>query len=387
MSIKSADEVRLTARWCVRALWVMAVCVAFGCLDATHGEAAAPAPPRVVAVVDGPRLRLLDARTLEPVRGGWTSRVIDYNTKPALSPSRKRVVFARRDGRLVVLDTRSGRVVRTYGGWAHGGERLYWLGGEGTGGDAEVLVAEFVAGPRGPEYNIIDRRDPGSGDSVFAGFATTALREGLVIESYEDRPPKRLVIYGPEYHQGGDTKIALPPMRPSAPLRVVSDVARSRLFAISSAGLVAEIDRIGDPRRRERVRYHPVELNGRNFDAAWAGAGKLALWGPDGLGTIDTRTWKTHHIASGVGNAVATPFGIAAWGDPAGELTVYRPDGSTRLRMQVEVRSAQAVGGYLYVNLGEPNGHSVDLRTGKVVGPLRPDAVLWIPQPDLVAIP
>ena len=56
--------------------------------------------------------------------------------------------------------------------------------------------------------------------------------------------------------------------------------------------------------------------------------------------------------------------------------------------MQVEVRSAQAVGGYLYINLGETSGqYSVDLRTGQVVGPLRPDVVLWIPQPDLVAIP
>ena len=85
---------------------------------------------------------------------------------------------------------------------------------------------------------------------MFGGFPTTALREGLVIEAWQDRPsrgePKRLLIYGPEFHQGGDTKIPLPRMLPSAPFRVVADVAHSRLFAISSAGLVAEIDRIGD---------------------------------------------------------------------------------------------------------------------------------------------
>ena len=124
----------------------MAVCVAFGCLGATYGEAAAPAPPRVVGVVGAPggtRLRLLDARTLEPVRGGWTSRVIDCDTRPALSPSRARVVFAGRNGALVVLDTATGRVVRTYGKWAKGGKRLYWLGGEGTKRDPEVLVADI----------------------------------------------------------------------------------------------------------------------------------------------------------------------------------------------------------------------------------------------------
>ena len=356
----------MNGRWCIRALSAMAVCVAFACLGATYGEAAAPAPPRVVGVVGAPggtRLRLLDARTLEPVPGGWTSQVIDYDTRPALSPSRARVVSARRDGALLVLETATGRVVRTYRKWAKGGKRLYWLGGEGTERDPEVLVAEIDCASRtmcgGQPFNIIDRRDPGSRESVFWGSPTTALREGLVIQAWQDRPsrgePKqRLLIYGPEFHQGGDTKIPLPRMLPSAPFRVVADVAHSRLFAISSAGLVAEIDRIGDPRRRERVRYHPVELNGGYFDAAWVGAGKLALWGNDGLGTIDTRTWKTHHIASGVVGAVATPFGIAAWGDPDG-LTVYRPDGSRRLRVLVgkRISSAQAVGGYLYVNLGE----------------------------------
>jgi hypothetical protein len=373
----------------------MVVCAAFGCLCATSGEAAAPASLRVVGVVssrEGQRLRLLDARTLKPVRGGWVSRVIDGETRPALSPSGARVVFAAPNGGLVVLDTTTGRVVRTYGKWAQGGERLYWLGGEGTERDPEVMVAHINCGARnlcsGQEFNIIDRRDPAY--IVFPGWPTTALREGLVIQ-YHLRGPKRFVVYGPEFDQGGNTEIVLGRMLPSAPFRVVPDVAHSRLFAISSAGLVAEIDRIGDLRRRERVRYHPVELNGRYFDAAWAGAGKLALWGNDGLGTIDTRTWKTHHIAPNVVGAVATPFGIAAWGDPAGGVTVYRSDGRMRLRVLVGTRvgAADAVGGYLYVNPGDwGSEYSVDLRTGNVVGPLRAtNVVLGVLQPDLVAIP
>ena len=215
-----------------------------------------------------------------------------------------------------------------------------------------------------------------------------------MIEAYRSQPPKRLVIYGPEFHRDGDTRIALPRMLPSAPFRVVADVARSRLFAISSTGLVAEIDRVGDLRRRERVRYHPVGLNGRYFDAAWAGAGKLALWGNDGLGTTDTRTWQTHHIASNIGGALATPFGIAAWGLPADGLTVYRPDGSRRLRVLVgkDVDGAQAVGGYLYADTHEIDRHdrySVDLRTGKVVGHHRGwgNIIFGILEPTLVPIP
>src|SRR6185503_1153444 len=96
-------------------------------------------------------------------------------TRPALSPSRARVVSAARDGVLLVLDTATGRVVRTYGKWAKGGEQLYWLGGEGTKSDPEVLVARLGVGPRygGQAFNIIDRRDPGSRAVEFGGYPTT----------------------------------------------------------------------------------------------------------------------------------------------------------------------------------------------------------------------
>ena len=95
---------------------------------------------------------------------------------------------------LVVLDTATGRVVRTYGKWAKGGEQLYWLGGEGTKRDPEVLVAEIDCGPRylgGQAFNIIDRRDPGSRASEFGGFPTTALREGLVFEAWKTDRARR----------------------------------------------------------------------------------------------------------------------------------------------------------------------------------------------------
>ena len=156
----------MTRQWCIRALLAMAVCVAFAFLGATYGEAAAPGPPRVVAAVGAPggtRLGLVDARTLEPVRGGWSSQVIDYETRPTLSPSRARVVFAALDGVLVVLDTATGRVVRTYGKWAKGGEQLYWLGGEGTKSDPRSWSLISASGhASGAGVNMIDRRDPGS---------------------------------------------------------------------------------------------------------------------------------------------------------------------------------------------------------------------------------
>ena len=81
---------------------------------------------------------------------------------------------------------------------------------------------------------------------------------------------------------------------------------------ISSAGLVSEIDRIDSRDPGPRVRYYPVDLNGRPFKAAWAGQGRIALWGQDGLGTIDTRNWTTHHIADRVTAALATPWAARA---------------------------------------------------------------------------
>jgi len=112
------------------------------------------------------------------------------------------------------------------------------------------------------------------------------------------------------YHDGNqDFAIDLPEMPKSAPFAVVADVARDRLFAISSAGLVAEIDHVA---KTPSISYHSVDLNGQPFNATWAGYGKIALWGEDGLGMIDTRSWTTQAVAPNVTGAVATPLGLAA---------------------------------------------------------------------------
>jgi len=81
-----------------------------------------------------------------------------------------------------------------------------------------------------------------------------------------------------------------------------------------------QIDHVAN---RWRISYHAVALNGQPFEATWAGAGKIALWGADGLGMIDTRSWTTQAVASGVTHAVATPLGLAAWGtDPVSVATL-----------------------------------------------------------------
>jgi hypothetical protein len=270
---------------------------------------------------------------------------------------------------MLVVDRATGRVVRGYNnvgdttgaGAAWGG--LLWLGG--GEGDPSILgvgvdctnscVAELTAIGKGIWI------DPG-GDLP----TSAALREGVVLISTDlgtDRDPTWLDVYR---DRGHDRPIDLPQMPRSAPFEIVADVARDRLFVISSAGVVAEVDHVA---KRPSISYHTVELNGKPFDATWAGGSKIALWGEDGLGTIDTRTWTTEAVAANVTGAVATPMGLAAWtADPADGLTVYRSDGSKRFQVLIgtPIRTVQALGDFLYVDAGR---YSVDLRTGKVFGP------------------
>ena len=375
--------------WRIRVLQVAAVCATIGFLGGSLGEAATTPPPRVTAVVStasGLKLMQLDARTLAPLRGGWSRVVQPVPGMSSLSPSGSRVAISTDEG-LLVIDTATGRLLRRYE-TTDFDERLYWLGGEGTRRDPYLLVVNhgFACWSFGCgyEFHTLDPVNGYLGDDGFGGETTNAiLRTGVVIE-YAG-VPKALTVYGTAIRDGDDTDIILPRMSSTAPFRVVADVAHHRLFAISSAGLVAEINR---PDNGARIRYHPVNLNGGLFEAAWAGAGKIALWGKDGLGTIDTRTWTTQAIAAPVEGVVATPFGLAVWSDDPAPADVYRPDGRKRLRVLPghRIESAQAVGEYLYADTDAFKArYSINLRTGKVRGPLRRNATILVP--DIVAIP
>ena len=88
-----------------------------------------------------------------------------------------------------------------------------------------------------------------------------------------------------------------------------------------------------------------------------------------------------------VTGAVATRHGIAAWTDGADGLSVYRPDGTRRLRLLegTQVTAARAVGVYLYVDTTLKTRYAIDLRTGKSVGPLKTSA--QIIGPSFVTFP
>ena len=376
---------------------VLLASAAGGSAAATTGQAVTK-PERVVAITatTPSRLVLLDGRTLRPVRPGWSRTLAAWSpTNPAaLSPLGSRVavvVGSESNQSLLIVDTASGRVLRREGDVF--AEELYWLGGEGNSrrSPARVVSAVFACGTGvcGDEPDVAWSNDPRGypgGTHIFDMFfvdVDQALRTRVVLTS--DNP--KGIVLGP----GGPGDSSINPyidlagMPDDARFQIATDVLHDRVFVVSSTGEIARISRASTA--KPVVDYHSVELNGRPFDAAWAGAGRIALWGEGGLGTIDTRTWTTHAVAPGVTDAVATRYGIAAWTDGPAGLSVYRPDGSRRLRLleDIQVTAARAIGPYLYVDTTLKTRYAIDLRTGKSAGPLKTSA--QIIGPSFVTIP
>jgi len=123
----------------------VAVVTVIGVVATASGGSVPPA--RVVAIVpsaSGAKLTLLDARTLKPVRPGW-SRAVPKDTLAALSPAVSRVAIGIEgsDGQAVlVVDSSTGRRLERHGvaGWENG---LYWLGGDGTKGTPAPLLVSI----------------------------------------------------------------------------------------------------------------------------------------------------------------------------------------------------------------------------------------------------
>lgn len=349
---------------------------------------AAPSAPLVVGAIrvgTAWTLRPLDPKTLAPVRGGWSVRV-GRNASLTRSPLGTGVLAAWSvgvGGRTIVVDTRTGRVVRRYPSGVGWGTH-HWLGAElplrARGGPflVEELAGVCWSQGCGTEYEVV-------GTEFSEGWEAeteTLLRTRIVLSIDADGvtmlgPPAAPISELTPY------RVKLVGLPRSAPVRVVGDVATERLYAISSAGTIARIDA---SRKRPVVTYHRVALNGGSFEAVWAGQGRIALWGADGLGTIDTRKWTTRPLAPAASRVVVTRHGLAAWiGGRPGGITVYRPDGSVRfaaLESEI-VRSAEAAGRYLYVRAA--HRYAIDLLTGHVVGRVRADA--RIASPSFVPLP
>jgi hypothetical protein len=377
---------------------VVAVVVSLGA-----GEADSAAPgrtPAVVGVVPARsqwRLAPLDRRTLEPVPGSWSRRVTAptypgyLNAALVRSPRGTAVVASGR--RTFFVDSRSGRDLRPSAPGVVSPD-LYWVGGERVVGRGRASV-----------FSVYE--DYGSGDIWYEYFdlALGAVDRG----AFADSDPQAVIPNGMLVWMDRDLMLVryadpsgsgdfLKPRGVHPPMvgTVVADALHDRAFVISRDGTVARVDRISTT---PRVTTHHVDLNGRGFQAAWAGQGKIAVWGQDGLGTIDTRTWTTQSVDADARSALATPHGIVAWAYGGPGVRVYRPDGTLRFTVLEDERITPpyddlgrrvpgssppvVVGRYLYI-VGDTRA-SIDLVSGRVVGRPRPDA--RVAAPTLVPIP
>jgi hypothetical protein len=304
------------------------------------------------------RLARLDPRTLKRLQSPHPLRIGGYSQSATLSPDRSRVALAGSRG-VAVVDAKRLRIVRTIRGSFDASEGLLWPGGT-------VLIA-VGSSKFGYEYAFL-----GSDVAVIDTDAepVALVREGVVLMA----GPTYVEIVG-RYESSAE--LMLPA---GAAFAVAADTHRDRFFVLSAGGLIAELDHV------EELSYHSVTLSGHRFQAAWAGRGRIALWGADGLGLIDTRDWSAHAVAPAVTDVIPTASGLVAWnrnGDDG--LAVYRPDGSLRFRRLTgkAVGFVVSLGLYAYVTVGDR--FSVNMRTGRVSGPLASKARIVVP--DIVDIP
>jgi len=391
-----SDSLRLAVSLLVAGLSIASAAVA---------AAGAPtAPPPLVGVAEsGGRwaLRPLDPRTLAPLPGGWEQPVA-RNATVVRSPLGRGVAAmwdvpdaGRKGGRwsgTIVVSTRTGTVLRRQRE-AIGDGDLYWSGGEAPAkrGGAIILDAYQDSGSQGYGYSFGDAVS-GNGDGILTAGSFAAVAEGLALFFVD---PEEIDIADGIKSNGIFYPVVAPlhdAFGSEGLYQLVADVAHDRLYIPSTSGLVTEIDQLGG---RHTISYHPVTLKDASFGAAWAGQGRIALWGEDGLGTIDTRTWTTNAISTDQ-MALPTPFGIVAWTyDAPGGISVFRPDGSRRFTVFADTTIPSwggvrglgpiAVGPYLYVVAGDHHRYAIDLRTGHLVGRTR-DGVR-LAAPSYVPIP
>jgi hypothetical protein len=280
----------------------------------------------------------LDARTLTQVGPAVPIRTDVVNATPSLNG--KRVALGPSNG-LLVVDLARRRIVEREDG------------ADATRGVVWTSQSFTVVGwsKYGYEYS-----DGSGGATDTDAWPVAILQEGLVVSDHTGA----MILEGQ-----GERGIHLPQM-PDTEFAVAADVAADRLFVVSTAGIVGEVDRVGGT---PRVTYHTVSLNGRGFHAVWAGAGRIALWGADGLGLIDTRDWSTHAVAADVTAVARTSYGLLATGNDG--LALYRPTGALAFRRLHghSVGSVVAIGRYAYAET-DAGRFSIDLSSGRLTGPL-----------------
>ena len=173
---------------------------------------------------------------------------------------------------------------------------------------------------------------------------------------------------------------------PFFPHAVAVDARRNRMFLVSSTGLVAIVNLKTFAITTRAVALPPEVHPEGSYRVAWAGGGQLALWGNSGLSAIDTRDWSARLIDPQVREVRVGANALLAWnGEDATGVTVYSADVTLRFRA-LEGRRVSEVGvtaRYAYVDAS--GRFSIDLRTGRIRGPLASRATPILP--DFLSLP
>ena len=302
----------------------------------------------------------VDPSTLEPLPGFGRVRLPPHavfdlsadSTRIAIATPRQTVIADSASGRNLWRDQNEGYDVS---------HALYWVGRHRNSLPQAIAVGESSFGY---EYTTVTVGGTTHGSIDTDLWPAAALRGALVLLG-ESLSGEGAVEY---FGRGGPTILLEDP--PTETTRVVADVAGDRVFVVYSAGTVAQVD--------HGVTYHPVALNDREFDAVWAGHGQIAVWGRDGLGIIDTRTWSTRSLAPAARGAIPTNFGLVSWSGADG-LSVFAPDGHRRLHVLKgkTIHHVSALGRYAYAHVGSKQ-FAIQVKTGRV-RPIRSDATVVVP--------
>jgi hypothetical protein len=341
-------------------------------------------------------LTRLDARTLAPLREATRLHLGIRAEIYAFTPDRSRLAVVDSLGGALIIDPVRLRVVRrlTRSGYRFGPSiepfDVAWAGKSSL-----IIVGSCQCGALA--YLWIGL--PGSPGGAGVG---TEIDTYAPIETWEQtREGLAALVNGQRYldllDEWGRIALALDGLPASREIALAVDGASDRVFVVSRVGTVAAVGRIST--RKPTLSYHDVQLASPTGEWSTTGAASLdsrtfAVWGSDGVSAtrsplpagltfVDTRGWSTRVVDAAISNAVVAQAGASVVGWTAGAPTgvsFFGRGGHRRFGVLAghQVRWVDASGNYAYVSadcvatrLGSCSRFSVDLRSGRVTGPLR----------------
>jgi hypothetical protein len=348
-----------------------------GFTQVRDSERTSRTPPVLGVVGKDPNAMLvaLDPRTLKrlpspkplPIRRCISRRCDQEIIGPVISPDGNQVAVVRPRG-IDVFGRWRLRKLRTVraSGFTVGFWEMAWAGRAFLfTGDGKFGLALYWAGSRWADTDIegyaVRTRDG------WAVISPTISGSGLVVTAFT-------------LH--GEPAAGLAAL--DSPSVATYDARRNRLFVVSSNGEMAVVDM-----RTFAVAYRTVKLPPevdlkRGFELTWAGEGTLVLWSSDaqrpGLWSIDIRDGSSGLVDAAATDVRISTRSIVAWNrEAATGIKVYEPGGARRLTAVPtrRVTNVAVTARHAYVHAG--GRYSVDLRSGKVSGPLASRARLVVP--------